>query len=133
MHDYGPRVAERAQRPDSTDGPRTPRTPCPTTSDTVAYHLGHRGLPTPDTVSANSNAFVNARPSDSTALEVHERAVLWSEKNTYIYRAFCEELKKLYGASVGRYDIDHEQMVRTAARRTGVPEHIALALTQGAS
>jgi hypothetical protein len=93
-----------------------PVTPCRATDDKAS----------PDPRASYSNAI------DPTAV-IRERALIWAEKNSYAYRAFCRELQAIFGAMIGTHDPDNRGAVLHAACRAGVPEHIALALTRGDS
>src|SRR5207244_262157 len=101
-------------------------TRCPPSSDTVTTVPGHGVHSTLDTVSTDSKALYS-KPVDSNS-EIRQRAMLWTEKNSYAYTAFCRELEAIFGASIGAHNFDHNAAVCRAAQRAGVPDHIALEL-----
>jgi hypothetical protein len=80
-----------------------------------------------DTMSPNPKAFDPTATDPGIALQ---RAQLWVEQNPYAYRKFCQEIETIRGAMIGAHKFDPDAAVCGAARKTGVPDHIALALAR---
>jgi hypothetical protein len=52
----------------------------------------------------------------------------WQELNSWTYARYCQQIARDMDASVGSANRDYRRIVLRAAARTGVPDHIALAL-----
>lgn len=104
----------------------TPVTPRHRSGDILSPQPVTPCHPSGDTMSPDSKAF-DPKTINSNA-EIRQRASLWAEKNSFAWRAFSRELDAIYGAAIGAHNFNHEAAVIKAARKAGVPDHIALAL-----
>jgi hypothetical protein len=100
------------------------------TPPTVSGGLPPRCPETPPTVSSNSRAFDSTALHSSSVGIPTERLQLWMERNSYVFKDYRQELRRISQACIGSNDNNFRDQVLAAAYRTGVPEHIALAIEE---